>query len=109
MDKIERDNLIVKMAALGVKPKVIADEIGIPLSRVKSALSSHQFCITPFDPPQGMSVKTAWRIYVTLGDWPSDKTMEKLAGRMEQFMQAPGTRLKDWDEYRMWLAGSGYL
>ena len=108
MDKIERDNLIVKMTALGAKPREIADRIGIPLSRVKTALASHYFCITPLEPPKGMSVKAAWRIYASLGDWPSDETVHRLAGRREQLMRAPGTGVKDWGEYSAWLARYGY-
>jgi hypothetical protein len=99
MDKVERDNLIVKMRASGKTIASISQELGLPMTRIRN----HAYCIVSTPPPDGMSIRTAYLIQQALGTWPTSANAEELALRKPAFMRAPGTKRKDWREFDDWV------
>jgi hypothetical protein len=103
MDKVVRDNLIVKLRADGETIQAIAQRLGLPTTRVKLVLLNHAHCIVSTPPPEGMSVRTAYLIQQALGSWPTSANAEELALRKQAFMRAPGTRRRDWRDFDEWV------
>jgi hypothetical protein len=103
MDKVARDNLIVKMRADGETIPAIAEVLGLSVATIKIVLQNHAYCIVSTPPPEGMSIRTAWLIWQSLGTWPTSANAEELALRKHAFMRAPGTKRKDWREFDDWV------
>lgn len=104
MDKIERDNEIIRRRALGATKPSIAREMGVSLKVVEYVLRQNHFCITHLAPPAGMSMRTAYMIRHYFGLWPSEHTVDRLSGELKAFMRAPSTRRRHWVEFGDWLS-----
>ncbi|MCQ1855816.1 hypothetical protein [Neorhizobium galegae] len=103
MDKVERDNLIVKMRADGESMSSIAQKLSLPATTVRVVLDRFAYCIVSASPPEGMSIRTAWLIWQSFGTWPTSGNTEALALRKYEFMRAAGTKRKDWQDFDAWL------
>lgn len=103
MDKVERDNLIVKMRADGRTIPSISQELGLPTTRIKFVLQNHAYYIVSTPPPEGMSIRTAYLIQQALGTWPTSANAEELAHRKQALMRASGTKRKDWLDFDDWV------
>jgi hypothetical protein len=100
---IERDNLIIRMKALGNPIFKIAEVLGVSSSLVTRVLHSNARNITAERPPIGMAVKTAFLIERTFGVWPSSESAAELSGRLADFQKAAGTGRAQWGRV-CWMA-----
>lgn len=103
MNKAERDNLIVKLCAEGESIPSIAQKLSLPITTIRVVLQSHAYCIVSTPPPEGMSIRTAYLIWRSLGTWPTSANVEELSLRKQAFMRAPGTKRKDWRDFDAWV------
>ena len=103
MSSIERNNRIILRRARGSSISQIAAVEGISVAAVRYILSRHQFCISERVPPPGLSVRSAWCIERVFGMWPSESNAEEIAGRMIEFLRAPGATMRTWREIEDWI------
>jgi hypothetical protein len=103
MQKIERNNRIIRQRAQGVSVSDIARIEAMSQSSVRSILNNHRFCITDEEPPAGLSVRNAWYIQQTFGFWPTAADTEAIAPRELDFLRGPGTTLRYWREIETWI------
>ncbi len=104
INKIERDNSVIRMKALGIPSSTIAELLGVSNVVVTRVLHRNAHNITAERPPAGMSVKTACLIRRAFGVWPSSETTTELAGRLADFQKSPGAKRTHWDQFAEWLA-----
>jgi hypothetical protein len=104
MNNVERDNLIVKMRADGKTIPSIAECLGLAITTINVVLQFYANFIVSAAPPEGMSVRTAYLIWRSLGSWPTSTNAEELVLRSQAFMGAPGTQRKDWRDFDAWVA-----
>ncbi|WP_029620594.1 hypothetical protein [Pseudorhizobium marinum] len=103
MSNVERNNRIILRRARGSSISQVAAVEGISVGAVRYILSRHQFCISERVPPPGLSVRSAWCIEQVFGIWPSESNAEEIAGRMIEFLRAPGSTMRIWREIEGWI------
>lgn len=103
MNKTERDNLILRMAAGGQPTTKISEATGLSYHGVRSMLDRNRHFITDRLPPAGMRVRTACLVFRTVGIWPEADNAEEVADRRPDF-QRGGTKRTDWNDLDAWLA-----
>jgi uncharacterized circularly permuted ATP-grasp superfamily protein len=107
MNKVERNNQIVRMKACGSSVAHIAKVLGVSPNIVERVLSRNVHNITSEPPPNGMSVRTAFLIQSTFGVWPSVESIGQLSGRLAEYRIAPGTQRIHWEQFAEWLSRQG--
>jgi hypothetical protein len=103
MDRIKRDNLIIRMAAAGESKGTIADALGLTVSGVRYVLGRNANFIDDREPPVGMKMRTAWMLEQSIGIWPNDADRQEIAERRLEFLRSGNVSLADLRDLDAWL------
>lgn len=103
MNRVERDNAIVRMAAAGESREVIASALGLSVSGVRYILNRDARFITDREPPVGMKIRTAWMLEQSIGIWPNDDDRDEISARRMEFLRSGNVSGADLRDLDAWL------
>lgn len=108
MEIIDRNNKIAALRREGLSPPAIARAVGMSATGVRYVLNTHKDINSKLPIPQGISLRAARALWLSIGRWPVAEEAEEIAKSRPGLLRTI-MRRQDIAELDRWLESLGMV